>query len=37
MGAPESVHGGVEATRTNGSGADGGVMDKVKDAANKVT
>ncbi len=35
MGAPASAHGGVEATRTNGSG--GGVMDKVKDAVNKVT
>jgi Mn-containing catalase len=37
MGAPESVHGGVEATRANGHGDSGGVMGKVKDAVDKVT
>jgi manganese catalase len=37
MGAPESVHGGVEATRANGHGSGGGVMGKVKDAVDKVT
>jgi len=36
MGAPESVHGGVEATRAGG-GNGGGVMGKVKDAVDKVT
>jgi Mn-containing catalase len=34
MGGPASVHAGVEATRANG---DGSVVDKVKDAVEKIT
>src|SRR5829696_5853095 len=37
MGAPASAHDGVEATRTNGHGAGGGVMGKVKDAVDRIT
>jgi Mn-containing catalase len=35
MGAPASVHDGIEATRTNGHG--GGMLGKVKDAVDRLT
>lgn len=35
MAGPASVHGGLEATRSNGGGS--GVVDKVKDAVDKLT
>ena len=37
MPGPASVHGGLEATRTGGDGDGGGMMDKVKDAVDKIT
>jgi Mn-containing catalase len=37
MGAPASVHGGLEATRTAGAGSSGGIGEKVKDVADKLT
>lgn len=37
MGGPSSVHGGIEATRTNGAGDGGGIAEKVKETvAEKV-
>lgn len=35
--APPSVHGGTEATRTSEEGEGSGMIDKVKDAVDKVT